>query len=72
MAQRSLHAVTKVYYRSMSCFATVLDKRSPLAVIRFPTQNVPSCNMWFRQFTKNVTKTDHKVWFYPHSSEHDT
>jgi hypothetical protein len=31
------------------------DKRSPLAVLRFPAQNVPSCTMWFRQFTKNVT-----------------
>jgi hypothetical protein len=37
------------------------DKQSPLAVLRFSTQSVPSCTMWFRQFTKNVTKTDHKV-----------
>jgi hypothetical protein len=28
--------------------------------------------MWFRQFTKNVTKTDHKVWCHPHSTEHNT
>jgi hypothetical protein len=28
--------------------------------------------MWFRQFTKYVTKTDHKVWCHPHSTEHDT
>jgi hypothetical protein len=34
--------------------------------------NVPSCTMWFRQFTKYVTKTDHKVWCHPHSTEHDT
>jgi hypothetical protein len=34
--------------------------------------NVPSCSMWFRQFTKYVTKTDHKVWCHPHSTEHDT
>jgi hypothetical protein len=72
MAQRLLHIVTKVYYRSMSCFAIVPDKWSPLAVLRFPTQNDPSCTMWFRQFTKNVTKTDHKVWCHPHSTEHDT
>jgi hypothetical protein len=32
---------------------------------------VPSCTMWFRQFTKYVTKTDHKVWCHPHSIEHD-
>jgi hypothetical protein len=25
MAQRSLHAITKIYYRSMSCFATVFQ-----------------------------------------------
>jgi hypothetical protein len=34
--------------------------------------NVPSCTMWFRKFTKYVTKTDHKVWCHPHSTEHDT
>jgi hypothetical protein len=28
--------------------------------------------MWFRQFTKYATKNDHKVWCYPHSTEHDT
>jgi hypothetical protein len=28
--------------------------------------------MWFRQFTKYVTKTDHRVWCPPHSTEHDT
>jgi hypothetical protein len=48
------------------------DKRSSLAVLRFLTQNGPSCTMWFRQFTKNVTKTDHKVWCHPYSTEHDT
>jgi hypothetical protein len=28
--------------------------------------------MWFRQFTKNITKTNHKVWCHLHSTEHDT
>jgi hypothetical protein len=28
--------------------------------------------MWFRQFTKNVIKTDHKEWSHPHSTKHDT
>jgi hypothetical protein len=53
-------------------------------LLRFPEQtvpacsakvshtNVPSCTMWFRQFTKHVTKYDHKVWCRPHSTEHDT
>jgi hypothetical protein len=48
------------------------DKWSPLAVLRIPAQSVPSCTMWFRQFTKNVTKTDHKDRNHPHSTEHDT
>jgi hypothetical protein len=34
--------------------------------------NIPSCTMWLRQFTKYVTKTDHRVWCHPHSTEHDT
>jgi hypothetical protein len=49
-----------------------LDKQSPLAVLRFLAQNGPSCTMWFGQFTKNITKTDHKVWCHPYSMEHDT
>jgi hypothetical protein len=48
------------------------DKRSPLAVLRFLAQSSPSCTMWFRQFTKNVIKTDHKDRSHPHSTEHDT
>jgi hypothetical protein len=48
------------------------DKRSPLAVQRFPAQSGPSCTMWFRQFTKNVTKTDHQARSHPHSTGHDT
>jgi hypothetical protein len=48
------------------------DKWSPLTVLRFPAQNGPSYTMWFRQFIKNVTKTNHKVWCHPHSTEHDT
>jgi hypothetical protein len=54
------------------------------AVLRFPEQmvhacnakvshtNVPSCTMWFRQFTKYVTKYDHKEWCHAHSTEHGT
>jgi hypothetical protein len=41
-------------------------------VLRFPTQSGPFCTMWFRQFTQNVTKTDHKDRSHPHSTEHDT
>jgi hypothetical protein len=54
------------------------------ALLRFPEQmvpacsakvshtNIPSCTLWFRQFTKYVTKTDYKVWCHPHSTKHDT
>jgi hypothetical protein len=54
------------------------------ALLQFPKQtvpacsakishaNVPSCTMWFKQFTKYVTKYDHKVWCHPHSTEHGT
>jgi hypothetical protein len=72
MAQRSLHVVTKVYYRSISCFATVSWHTVPLAVLRFPAQSGPFCTMWFRQFTQNITKTFHKDRIHPHSTEHDT
>jgi hypothetical protein len=72
MAQRSLHAVTKVYYRSMSYFATVPRQTVPACSAKFPEQSSPSCTMRFRQFTKNVSKTDHKDRSHPHSTEHDT
>jgi hypothetical protein len=45
---------------------------APLAVPRFPAQSGPFYTMWFRQFTKNVTKTGHKDRSHPHSIEHDT
>jgi hypothetical protein len=48
------------------------DKQSSLTVLRFLTQSILSCTMWFRHFTKNVTKSDHKAWCHPHSTEHDT
>jgi hypothetical protein len=72
MAQRSLHAVTKVYYRSMSCFAMVFWQTVSACNAKVSRTNIPSCTMWFRQFTKYVTKTNHIVWCHPHSSEHDT
>jgi hypothetical protein len=44
----------------------------PACSAKVSRTNVPSCTMWFRQFTKYVTKTDHKVWCHLHSTEHDT
>jgi hypothetical protein len=72
MAHRSLQAVTKVYYKSMSCFATVSWQIAPLVVLRFPIHSGPFCTMWFRQFTQNVTKTNHKDRSHSHSTDHDT
>jgi hypothetical protein len=71
MAQRSLHVITKVYYRSMSCFATDSPSKAPLAVLKIPHQS-PSCTVWFRQITKYVTKFDTKYDANPHSTEKDT
>jgi hypothetical protein len=72
MAQRSLHAVIKLYYRSMSCYAMVSQQMVPACSVKVSHTNAPSCTMWFRQFTKYVTKTDHEVWCHPHLTEHDT
>jgi hypothetical protein len=72
MAQRSLYIVTKVYYRSISCFATVSRQLAPLAMLRFPAHSDLFYTMWFRQFKQNVTKADHQDRSHPHSTEHDT
>jgi hypothetical protein len=72
MAQRSLHVVTKVYYRSMSCVATVSRQTVLACSAKVYRTNIPSCTMWFRQFAMYVTKTDHKVCCHPHSTEHET
>jgi hypothetical protein len=47
-------------------------KEAPLAMLRFPAQSGPFWTMWFRQFTKNVTKMGDTDWSHPHSTEHDT
>jgi hypothetical protein len=55
----------------MLCYG-LPHKVAPLAVLRFPAQSDPFCTMWFRQFTKNVTKTGHTDRSHPHSTKHDT
>jgi hypothetical protein len=45
-----------------------LEQMVPASSAKVSPTNVPSCTMWFRQFTK----TDHIVWCHPHSTEHDT
>jgi hypothetical protein len=47
-------------------------KVASLVVQRFPEQSAPFCTVWFRQFTKNVTKTGHTDRSHPHLIEHDT
>jgi hypothetical protein len=48
------------------------EQTVPTCSVKVSHTNVPSCTMWFRRFTKFVTKYDHKVWWHPHSTEHDT
>jgi hypothetical protein len=72
MAQRSLHAITKVYYRTMSCSTMVSQQTVPACSAKVSCTNVSSCTMWFRQLTKYVTKIDHKVLCHPHATEQET
>jgi hypothetical protein len=58
MVQRSLYPVTKVYYRSMSCFPTVSPIKDPACSAKVSPTKDPSCTMWVRHFTKYVTKYD--------------
>jgi hypothetical protein len=44
----------------------------PACSAKVSRTKVPCCTLWFKQFTKYVTKYDHKVWCHPHSIEHDT
>jgi hypothetical protein len=68
MTQRSLHVVTKVYYRSMSCFATISWTNNLACSAKVSRSTGPSCTMWVRHFTKYVTNYD----INPHSTEQDT
>jgi hypothetical protein len=71
MTQRLVHAVTKVYYRNMSCFATDSPSKALPAVLRIPHQ---------RPLWHHVVQADHKVCHkvdtknevYPHSTKQDT
>jgi hypothetical protein len=47
------------------------EQMVPASSAKVSRRNIPSCTMWFRQFTKYVIKTNHKVWCHPHSTEHD-
>jgi hypothetical protein len=47
VAQRSLHVVTKVYYRSWA----------PLAVLTFPLTSGPSCTMWIHVTSYAFSRT---------------
>jgi hypothetical protein len=64
MDQRSLHAITKVCYKSMSYFATVSQ------------QTVPACSAEVsrtkRPLLHHVVQAFHKEGSHPHSTEHDT
>jgi hypothetical protein len=52
------------------CYALLrfLEQMIPACSAKVSCTNVPSCTMWFRQFTK----FDHKLWCHTHSTKHDT
>jgi hypothetical protein len=68
--------ITTCYYKGLQQeYVTLLwfpEQRVLACGAKNSHTNVPSYTMWFRQFTKHVTKYDHKVWCHPHSTEHDT
>jgi hypothetical protein len=55
MAQRTLHAIINVYYRSTSCFATDSLAKGPAGSAKDFLAKGPSCNMWFGHIIKYVT-----------------
>jgi hypothetical protein len=65
MTQRSLRAITKVYYRR---FATVSLTKGPACSAKVSLTKVPSCTMRVRHFTKYVINYD----AIPHSTKQDT
>jgi hypothetical protein len=67
MTQRSLHVITKVYNRSISCFAMDYLAKGPACSAKDSLAKGPSCTMWFRQ----ITKYDIKNNVNPHSTEQD-
>jgi hypothetical protein len=73
MAQRSLHVVTKTYYRSMSCFATNSRTKWPrLQCWGFPHKVAPFAPCGSGCSQRRVTKTGHKDMNHPYSTEHGT
>jgi hypothetical protein len=64
MAHRSLHVITKVHYRSMSCFATVSQTKDPACSAKVSPIQGPPCTIWVRHLTKYDAN--------PHSTEQDT
>jgi hypothetical protein len=71
MAQRSLHAITKVYYMSMPYFATDSPSKAPLAVLSIPLQR-PLLHRVVQAFHKVCHMYDMKKNAHPHSTEQDT
>jgi hypothetical protein len=71
MAQRSLHAITKVYYMSMPYFATDSPSKAPLAVLSIPLQR-PLLHRVVQAFHKVCHMYDMKKNADPHSTEQDT
>jgi hypothetical protein len=63
-AQRSLHVITNVYYRSMSYFAIVSWTNGPRLQCKGFPHKPPLLH--------HVIQAGHKVWCHSHSTKHDT
>jgi hypothetical protein len=61
-------SLTKVYYKSMQCFAMDSPTKGPACSAKVSPTKGPSCTMWFRRFTKYVTMYDAN----PHSTGQGT
>jgi hypothetical protein len=66
MVQRSLHVITNVYYRSMSCFAMNSLSKALLVVLWIPHERP-----LLHRVGKVYHKVGHKVWWHSHSIEQD-
>jgi hypothetical protein len=72
MARRSLHAITKVYYRSMSCFAMVSWTNGHRLQCYGFLHKRPLLHHLVQTVHKVSWKIGHKVCWHPLSTEHYT
>jgi hypothetical protein len=64
--------ITKVYYRSMSCFTMVSWTNGTHLQCQGFSHKCPLLHHVVQVDHKVWSKIDHKVWCHPHLTEHDT